>query len=247
MWLVATPYRHLGFELHQLEFVDSVGLRYGFELKDMKSKCICGKQNSGDHALSCSTGGYSILRHDSIRNLMAEICAYAGLKVEKEKLLQPCDNHNLHFASNIAPEARMDIVANGLWLPMQSAYMDVRVFHPNAPSYIKQPMISLYKSREAAKRQAYGQRVREVEGGTFTPLVMSTSGGVGREFDKMIRKVAGRVVKKTEEQYSEIVSHLRTRLRFVLLRACLLAIRGDRRKIYPVPVVVNFEDEDFIV
>ena len=50
VWLVATPYRHLGFELHQLEFVDSVGLRYGFELKDMKSKCICGKQNSGDHA-----------------------------------------------------------------------------------------------------------------------------------------------------------------------------------------------------
>ena len=91
------------------------------------------------------------------------------------------------------------------------------------------------------------ERLRPHEGGTFTPLVMSTSGGVGREFDKMIRKVAGRVVKKTEEQYSEIVSHLRTRLRFVLLRACLLAIRGDRRKIYAVPVVVNFEDEEFIV
>ena len=57
--------------------------------------------------------------------------------------------------------------------------------------------------REAAKRRAYGQRVREVEGGTSTALVMSTSGGVGREFDKMIRKVAGRVVKKTEEQYSD--------------------------------------------
>ena len=44
------------------------------------------------------------------------------------------------------------------------------------------------------------------------------------EFDNVIviRKVVGKLVHKPEERYSEIVSHLRTRLRFVLLRACIL-------------------------
>ena len=177
IWLTAIPYRHLGFELHQLEFVDSVCLRYGFEVRDLKSVCECGKQNSADHALSCAKGGYTILRHDGIRDLVAEMCVFVGLKaVQKEKLLQPCDNHALHFASNLAPDARMDVVANGLWRPFQTTYFDVRVFHPNSTSYLKTPIKRLYRMNEAAKNQAYGRRVREVEGGSCTPLVMSTSG-----------------------------------------------------------------------
>ena len=234
IWLTAMPYRHLGFELHQLEFVDAVCLRYGFEVRDLKSVCECGKQNSADHALSCAKGGYTILRHDGIRDLVAEMCVFVGLKaVQKEKLLQPCDNHALHFASNLAPDARMDVVANGLWRPFQTTYFDVRVFHPNSTSYLKTPIERLYRMNEAAKNQAYGRRVREVEGGSFTPLVMSTSGGMAKEFEKTLRRMASRVAMRAEEKYSQVINHLRTRLRFALLRACLIALRGERKRITP--------------
>jgi hypothetical protein len=34
---------------------------------------------------------------------------------------------------------------------------------------------------EQAKKRECGQRIREVECGVFTPLVLSTTGGMGRE------------------------------------------------------------------
>ena len=41
-------------------------------------------------------------------------------------------------------------------------------------------MAACYRRHEGEKRRAYKQRVREVEQGSFTPLVFSTSGGMGR-------------------------------------------------------------------
>ena len=244
-WLTATPYQHLGFELNQLEFIDSVSLRYGFEVKDLCRACVCGKTNSADHALSCSTGGYTILRHDNVRDLMAEICTYAGLNaVETEKTLLPCpDDMQFHASANTAPDARMDIVAVGLWRKMQLAYMDVRIFHANAPSHINTPLDQLYRRNENLKKLSYGKRVREVEGGAFSPLVMNTAGGIGTEFVKVLQTLSHRISTRTKEPYSEVISHLRTRLRFALLRSCLIALRGNRRKI----VAASLADAELVV
>ena len=199
----------------------------------MGSTCVCGKPNSADHTLSCSTGGYSILRHDNIRDLMAEICTYAGLRgVEKEKTLQPCpEGIQFHPSANTAPDARMDVVALDLWRKMQLAHMDVRIFHANAPSHMNTPIDQLYRRNEASKKQSYGKRVREVEGGAFSPLVMNTAGWIADEFQKVLQKLSSTISKRTQEPYSEVMAHLRTRLRFSLLRSCLIALRGNRRKI----------------
>ena len=244
-WLTATPYPHHGFELNQQEFVDSVSLRYGFEVKDLNRTCVCGKTNNPDHALSCSTGGYTILRHDNIRDLMAEICSYAGLKgVETEKVLQPVpDSIQFHPSANTAPDARMDVVAIGLWRKMQLAHMDVRIFHANAPSHINTPLDQLYRRNENLKKLSYGRRVREIEGGAFSPLVMNTAGGIATEFVKVIRTLSQRISTRTQEPYSEVVAHLRTRLRFALLRSCLVALRGNRRKI----VTSSLADAELVV
>ena len=43
---------------------------------------------------------------------------------------------------------------------------------------------------EAAKNQAYGRKVSEVEGGSFTPFVMSPSGVLGKEFEKTLRRMS---------------------------------------------------------
>ena len=232
-WVTATPYPHLGFELNRLEFIDAISLRYGFEVMDLNRTCVCGKPNNADHALSCSTGGYTILRHDNIRDLMGEICTYAGLKgVETEKTLQPCPEEiSFHPSANTAHDARMDVVALGLWRPMQLAHMDVRIFHANAPSHQSTPIDQLYRRNESAKKQAYGKRVKEVEGGTFSPLVMNTGGGIGTEFKKVLQTLAHKISARTMEPYAEVAAHLRTRLRFSLLRSCLIALRGNRRKI----------------
>ncbi len=85
----------------------------------------------------------------------------------------------MHFVSaNTDDNARLDIRARGLWNNHQDAFFDVRVFYPNAPS---NGSTDAYRRDEMAKKREYGQRVREVELGVFTPLVLSTNGGMGKE------------------------------------------------------------------
>ena len=243
IWLSSKPYAHSGFELNRLEFLDAIRLRYNLEFGDIQGTCECGKKNSSDHALSCSKGGYTILRHNAIRDTMAEIMQYAGLKaVETEKLLLPCNGHSFHPSVNVADDARMDVVALGLWRTQQLAYMDVRVFHPNAPSYLARSSKQLFNLHEAAKKRSYGRRVIEVEHGTFSPLVMSTFGGYGTEMDKVLKATSSLIANRTGEHYAEIISHLRMRLRFSLLRSVLISIRGTRRR---VPTHLGLASVDF--
>ena len=57
--------------------------------------------------------------------------------------------------------------------------VDVRVFNPSAQSNRHSPLSSVYRKHEQEKKRHYDQRVREVERATFTPLVLSTTGGMG--------------------------------------------------------------------
>ena len=88
----------------------------------------------------------SIVRHIEIRDLttdwMNEVCT----ETEKEPQWQPLSGENiLPRTSNKQEEARVDIKAKGFWSRQQSAFFDVRVFHPNAPSYRKTSIAALYR------------------------------------------------------------------------------------------------------
>ena len=80
-----------------------------------------------------------------------------------------------HWASaNTKEGTRLDIAANGFWGGcFERAYFDVRVFNPHAPLSRQQSLPATYRTHERAKVLAYEQRVRELEHGSFTPLVMS--------------------------------------------------------------------------
>ena len=128
-----------------------------------------------------------------------------------------------------------------LYLYMQASFMDVRVFHPNAPSYLKMTISNLYKKHTNEKKQAYMRRVQEVEQGSFTPLVFSTSGGFAEEVAKVLERAARKIVHKHKECYSETMTFIKEKTRFSLLRSTLVALRGTKRRVIPVRV----EDVDF--
>jgi len=69
---------------------------------------------------------------------------------------------------------------------------DVRVFHPNAQSYRKSSISSIYRHHELQKKRENGDRIREVESASFTPLVFSTTGGMGREGLTFYRQLLSR-------------------------------------------------------
>ena len=67
-----------------------------------------------------------------------------------------------------------------MWIPgtvTAECIFDVRVFNPCTLSCRGSKMDACYRQCEREKCQAYKQRVREVERGSFTPLVF-TSGGM---------------------------------------------------------------------
>ena len=231
-WLSAKPYKWLGFELSRQEFTDAVSLRYEFVIPDLPSMCQCGKANSSDHALSCPLGGYSIMRHNEVRDCLADAAQHAGLKaVEIERRLLPVGDFPLHPTANHATDARMDVFCVGLWGRFQKSYIDIRIFHPGAPSYRSKPLKNLYKEQEAQKKRSYGRRVIEIEKGTFSPFVLSTSGGLAPESDRILRTLAGRIANRHGNTYREAIEYLRLRIRFSILRACLVSLRGSRTKV----------------
>ena len=52
----------------------------------------------------------------------------------------------------------------------QRAFIEVRVFHPYAPSYRKMQLPSVCCLHECQKQRSYDQGVRKIEDGIFTAL-----------------------------------------------------------------------------
>ena len=110
----------------------------------------------------------------------------------------------------------------------QGAFLNIRVFYPNAPSYRTKDPSAIYKKHEQDKKRQYGQRIREVEHGVFTPLVCSTTGGMGREAATFYKRLANMLTQKRHQPYSTVIGWLRCRLSFTSIRASIMCIRGSR-------------------
>ena len=55
---------------------------------------------------------------------------------------------------------------------------------------------TLFKSHEQIKKRNYNSRVINKEKSTFTPMVFSTFGGMGKECLQAMRRAAGRIAEK---------------------------------------------------
>ena len=225
-WVTAIPYDVHGFFLHKGAFRDALCLRYGWGLSGIPNKCCCGNIFSIDHAMSCHRGGFPTLRHNEVRDITANLLSEVRPNTCIEPVLQPLNGEIFqHRTANLQSEARVDIRTNGFWSRGQEAFFDVRVFHPNASSYRTKDLAALYSLHEGSKKREYGERIREVEHGVFTPLVLSTTGGMAHEATTFYKKLAADVAVKRNLQYSTVISWLRCRLSFALLRSAIVCKR----------------------
>ena len=230
-WLTALPLAELGFHLSKQEFWDSLYLRYDWKLKNTPSHCVCGVVFSPDHAMICKHGGLTFVRHNDIRNITAEWLSKVCCDVAIEPPLQPLTGESIEPRSaNQQDEARADIHAKGFWGQRQSAFFDVRVFHPNARSYCHSSIPSLYRHHEQQKKREYADCIREVELASFTPLVFATTGGMGREEVVFYRHLASLLSHRSSTAYSRTLAWMRCTLSFSLLRSSVISmcIRGSR-------------------
>ena len=85
-----------------------------------------------------------------------------------------------------------------------------------------------YRYQEQEKKYKYNQRILEIEKGSFTPLILSCSGGAAPEATAFIKELAVKLSLKRQENYSATVSFIRRRIRFDILRSCTISFRGER-------------------
>ena len=131
-WLSAMPMEAHGFALAKGSFRDALCLRYGWTPPHLPLQCPCGKPFDTDHALSCGTGGYSIMRHNEIRDFTASLLDEVCGDVQIEPTLIPLSGEaQLGKSANTSSEARLDVSARGFWGDRFARTMfDVRIFHP---------------------------------------------------------------------------------------------------------------------
>ena len=75
------------------------------------------------------------------------------------------------------------------------------MFNPNANRYANQNLSRAYESNEKEKKKACNERVLEVEQGSFTPIVMSATGGMARESKKNYARLSEMVSEKRNQPY----------------------------------------------
>ena len=227
-WLTALPLTNEGYVLTKREFFDAIYPRYRWQLKRLPTNCACGKSFSIDHAMSCLKGGFIHQRHDQIRDLLAVAINDVAYDVSTEPAFVPLTGEELPCSTNSSDEARVDIAARGFWQRCEKAFFDVRVFNPYASTHRRQTLNSSFKANEREKKRQYNQRIIEVEHGSFTPVVFSACGGCGRETQHFLSFLAEKLALEKNFELPVVLSWLRRKISFALIRAQVLCIRGSR-------------------
>ena len=123
-------------------------------------------------------------------------------------------------------EARVDIATRSFWVTAKMAFFEVTVFKPIAMfTWIFQKNISSTKNN---KKKNYNERILEVEHGSFTPIVMSAYGGIGKEGNKFFNRLAELLAEKKNQQLPVMASWISRQLIFALINSICICISGSR-------------------
>ena len=86
----------------------------------------------------------------------------------------------------------------------------------------------IYSKHENEKKRKYAERILQIEQGTFTPLIFTTTGGMAPECQMFHSRLAELIATKKAEEYSKTMNWLRVKISFSLIRSALVCLRGSR-------------------
>ena len=141
---------------------------------------------------------------------MTEVCSQVATELE----LQPVSQEKFSLSTaNVQDGARLDICYEER---SKHAFVDIHVFNPFAPSNAASSLSAGYKINKKHEniKKKVGQRIQENEHASFTPVVMSATGGLGHEATYFYKHLASLLSRKCGDQYSVVMVWLRCSLSF---------------------------------
>ena len=144
------------------------------------------------------------MRQNILRDIKGRLLERVCKEMKIEPELIPSNNET---AGNVAEKARLDISARAIWGIQKNTFFDIRVTHPNATSNMTKSLEAIYESNENQKKRFYNDRVLHVEKASFTPLVFTTTGGMGKECTQFNKRLAEMISEKKRKIFKSYVSH----------------------------------------
>jgi len=74
----------------------------------------------------------------------------------------------------------------------------------------------------------YEQHLRDVEMGSFTPLVFPTFGGMGVAATTVFKRLASLIAAQHDQPYSSVTAWIRCSISFSMLRSAVACLHGVR-------------------
>ena len=149
--------------------------------------------------------------------------------VETEPSLQPViDKTGYAQTAVLGDEARPDVRARGFWRDGQNAFFDVMITNADCKSNRSKTVPGVLRKAEGDKKRGYNRRIMLVEQGTFTPLIFTTDGAMGRECQKYHKQLAEKISTKNGDRYDEVMRYIKVKTSFLVLKGTLMCLRGSR-------------------
>ena len=124
-WLTELPRAEHGYHLLKDDCRDALALRYGWAMQDVPARCACGQAFSVARAMCCAKGGFPTIRHDEVRDVLADLLTEVCPDIAIEPFLTPIMNEVfVATPTNTNSDARADIRARGFWTRAQNAFFE---------------------------------------------------------------------------------------------------------------------------
>ena len=123
------------------------------------------------------------------------------------------------------------MAVHGFWKKRQGSVFDVCVTDTDAPYQQGTDPQACLISHERRKKRHYLEPCLERHR-SFTPLVFSVVGLMGKECTATMRRLAATLAIKWHAQYSSTVGYVRARLALALVRATSRCLRAERNPIW---------------
>ena len=132
-----------------------------------------------------------------IHPLFGELCAEVGYDVKVEPDLLPLTGERFdHKTAKVAADVRSDVRVRGFFTKEQNAFFEFRIVYPFASSYLKLAPAELYEHVAHLRNMEYEQRINQVDNGSFTPMIMLSTGGMGSEMTIAIKHLARKLAEE---------------------------------------------------
>ena len=77
------------------------------------------------------------------------------------------------------------------------------------------------------KKQKYNESILQVENGSLIPLAFSINGGMVKETNKCYSRIAEKLVEKQDEPYPVMMSWIRRKITFSMMKSIIMCICGS--------------------